>query len=283
MSRHIRIEYPGAIYHITSRGNARESVYLCDKDRQIFLDILSDTVEDHNLTLHSYCLMDNHYHLLVETPDGNLSRAMRQLNGIYTQRFNWRYKRCGHVFQGRYKSVLVERDSYLLELCRYIALNPVRARIVKLPEDYMWSSHRAVAGLEEPLRCLSLTWILSNFSTDSSNAAAMYQKFVMEGIGKPTVIPENGIAIGGESYLQQIQDMASGSGLEHSRRERYLGRPELGSIFNGIEDTKGRNRAIYKAYVENAYTQREIAAYLGISCVTVSRVIKELRMLNVNS
>ena len=132
--------------------------------------------------------------------------------------------------------MLVERGSYLLELYRYIALNPVRAKIVKLPEDYIWSSHRATAGQEEPLSSLNLSWILSNFSPDSSNAAAMYQKFVMEGTGKAIVIPGN-----------------------------------------GIEDIKCRNLAIYQAYVEHAYTQREIAAYLGISYVTVSRIIKEIK------
>jgi putative transposase len=275
MARHLRIEYPGAVYHVISRGNARENIYLDDTDRQAFLKIVGEAVKRQNIILHTYCLMNNHYHLLLETPDGNLSMAMKQINGIYTQKFNLRHKRCGHVFQGRYKSILVERDSYLLELCRYISLNPVRTGLVKLPEEYRWSSYRAATGRDNAPEWLDLIWIKSCFSPDMEKAAAMYEKFVMEGIDKPAVIPDNGIAIGNESYLLEIKELAKGSGLERRRGERYINRPELKSIFHEDTGIKDRNRAIYRAYVDHAYTQREIAAYLGISYVTISRAIKE--------
>ena len=140
MVRPLRIEYPGAVYHLTSRGNARDPIFLDDADRYLFLDLLGDLVDRYNWLCHGYCLMDNHYHLLVETIDANLSTGMRQLNGIYTQKFNRQHDRVGHLFQGRYKAIVVEKESYLLELCRYIVLNPVRAKIVNNPGKYRWSS-----------------------------------------------------------------------------------------------------------------------------------------------
>ncbi len=126
MSRPLRLEYAGALYHVTSRGNERKPIYLEDDDFELFLECLAGVCERFNWVIHSYCLMTNHYHLLVETPDGNLSKGMRQLNGVFTQDFNRRHKRVGHLFQGRYKAILVDKESYLLELCRYIVLNPVR-------------------------------------------------------------------------------------------------------------------------------------------------------------
>ncbi len=141
MARPLRIEYPGALYHITARGNAREPIFKDDTDRRAFLEILGNVIERHQWRCHAYCLMGNHYHLLIETPKANLSPGMRQLNGIYTQAFNRRHARVGHVLQGRFKAILVDKDSYLLELCRYIVLNPVRANMVKLPKQAQMGSH----------------------------------------------------------------------------------------------------------------------------------------------
>lgn len=129
MARPLRIEYPGAVYHLTSRGNRQEAIFQDDEDRYGFLDIFGKTVRRYNWICHAYCLMDNHYHLLVETPDGNLSLGMRQLNGLFTQLINRRHGKVGHVFQGRFKSILVEKEAHLLELCRYVVLNPVRAKL----------------------------------------------------------------------------------------------------------------------------------------------------------
>jgi putative transposase len=124
----LRHEYPGAVYHLTSRGNARQKIFLDDTDRKKFLDVLSQAVSRYGWLCHAYSLMDNHYHLLVETPKGNLSIGMRQLNGIYTQAFNRRHRRVGHLFQGRYKAILVQKQAHLLELCRYVVLNPLRVK-----------------------------------------------------------------------------------------------------------------------------------------------------------
>ena len=146
MARPLRLEYSGAIHHVTSRGNAQAPIFLDDEDRASFLAVLAECIARFTWICHAYCLMDNHYHLIIETPDANLSAGMRQLNGVYTQRFNRRHGRVGHIFQGRFKAILVERDSYLLELCRYVVLNPVRARMVRDASQYAWSSHLATMG-----------------------------------------------------------------------------------------------------------------------------------------
>ena len=146
--RPLRIEYSGAVYHVTSRGNAQQDIFDDDVDYREFLDVLCLVTRRFNWLIHAYCLMGNHYHLLVETPDGNLSAGMRQLNGVYTQRFNRRRERVGHVMQGRFKAIIVDKESYLAELCRYIVINPVRAGIKKRPEQWQWSSYRKTAVSE---------------------------------------------------------------------------------------------------------------------------------------
>ena len=135
MARPLRIQFPRALYHITARGNAKQNIFLNKDDFNDFLIILCKVTKRYHLLLHCYCLMHNHYHLLLETPEGNISQGIRQLNGTYTQQFNKKYQRVGHLFQGRYKSILVEKENYLLELSRYIALNPQRANLVKNPKD----------------------------------------------------------------------------------------------------------------------------------------------------
>jgi REP element-mobilizing transposase RayT len=146
MTRPLRIEYPGAVYHITNRGNDKKAVFKDDQDRETFLKILAFVNKRYHWLCHAYCLMDNHYHLMIETPDGNLSLGMRQLNGVYTQARNKRHGKTGHLFQGRYKAILIQKDTHLLEVCRYVVLNPVRARMVEKPEDWRWSSYQATGG-----------------------------------------------------------------------------------------------------------------------------------------
>jgi len=163
MSRPLRLEYAGALYHITSRGDRREAIYENDQDRVAFNSVLNVVCDTYNWVCHTYCQMDNHYHLLIETPDANLSKGMRQLNGVYTQTYNRTHGRVGHVFQGRYKAILVEKENYLLELSRYIELNPVRAGMVQSVSDWPWSSYRATIGLDEGLKCLNTDWLLSAF------------------------------------------------------------------------------------------------------------------------
>jgi putative transposase len=147
MARPLRLQYPGAVYHVMARGHERSAVFRDAEDRAKFLALLASIVPDEKWEVHGYCLLGNHYHLLIETPGGELSRGMRSLNGKYAQWFNWRHDRRGHVFEGRFRAVLVQKESHLLELHRYIVLNPVRARLAERAGDWRWSSYRATAGL----------------------------------------------------------------------------------------------------------------------------------------
>ena len=181
MARPLRLEFDGAIYHITSHGNAFGAIFFADRDRERFLEVLGEVVERYGWLCHAHCLMTNHYHLLIETPNANLSRGMRQLNGIYTQWINREYGRSGHVFQGRFKSILVEKEAHLLELARYVVLNPVRTNMVRRPREWPWSSYRATAGQGEIPEFLSIDWLLAQFDSDPSIAMHSYRKFVQQG------------------------------------------------------------------------------------------------------
>ena len=201
MARPLRLEFPGALYHLTSRGNARLPIYEDDEDRETFLATLSAAIERFNWLCHPYCLMGNHYHLMVETPDSNVSAGMRHLIGVYTQRFNRRHRRVGHVFQGRFKAIVVERQSYLLELCRNVVLNPVRVAMVKRVERYPWSSYRATAGLEPAPSWLTTDWVLGQFGRQRRRAQTRYAEFVEAGIG--AVSPARASAVMGRSALNR--------------------------------------------------------------------------------
>ncbi|MFO0700343.1 MAG: transposase [Nitrospira sp.] len=181
MARPLRIEYPGAVYHVTSRGNARQAIVQDDRDRTRFLETLAHVIDRFGWRCHAYCLMDNHYHLLLETPQPNLSRGMRQLNGTYTQALNCRHQRVGHVFQGRFTGILVEKEAHLLELCRYVVLNPVRARMVTHPRLWAWSSYQATVGEHAAPSWLWTDWILGHFGTRQREAQGRYRQFVAEG------------------------------------------------------------------------------------------------------
>jgi putative transposase len=181
MARPLRIEHPGAIWHVTSRGNARQDIALDDIDRVRFIATLGCVAPTMRWRLHAWVLMSNHHHLLVETPDANLARGMRQLNGIYSQAFNRRHERVGHLFQGRYKGILVEREGHLLELVRYVVLNPVRAGMVRTPAEHRWSSYAETAGFREAADWLEVDWTLSQFGSRRDEARRRFREFVSEG------------------------------------------------------------------------------------------------------
>jgi putative transposase len=147
MSRPLRIQFPGALYHVTSRGDRREPIFVDDTDRAALLNVIAQAAQRFDFSALAYCLMGNHYHFVFHTGQANLSRSMRHINGVFTQTFNRRHGKVGHLFQGRFKSILVDRDSYLMEVCRYVELNPVRAGMVDHAQDWPWSSYRAHAGL----------------------------------------------------------------------------------------------------------------------------------------
>ena len=180
MSRPLRIQYPNAWYHVMNRGRRGDPVFQSKEDYQRFIDILHEAIELFSLRISAYCLMTNHYHLLVQTPEANLSRCMRHINGVYTQRFNAQYGYDGPLFRGRYKAVLVGKDSYLLQLVRYIHKNPIRAGIVKRPELYQWSSHRGYLSKAKKWDWLNKQLILSMFAKNSKHRLKRYRSFMAE-------------------------------------------------------------------------------------------------------
>ena len=274
MARPIRLEFAGALYHVTSRGDRREDIYEEDSDRQTFISLLNDICESYNWICHAYCLMGNHYHLLIETPDANLSRGMRQLNGVYTQKFNRTHSRVGHVFQGRYKAVLVEKQSYLLELSRYIVLNPVRAHMVHSAKDWPWSSYRATAGLVATPQCLSTDWLLSSFAKRKGDAIERYKQYIREGKGQPSPWSElrNQVYLGSESFIEKLQSSINKE-QELSEIPATQRRPIPKSIEHYDHHNKSRNDAILEAYNSGGYTLSEIGKYFGLHYSTVSGIV----------
>ncbi|MCF7980719.1 MAG: transposase [Pseudomonadales bacterium] len=275
MARPLRLEFAGALYHVTSRGDRREDIYDDDIDRKTFLSILADVCESYNWVCHAYCLMGNHYHLLIETPDANLSKGMRQLNGVYTQAFNRAHSRVGHVFQGRYKAILVEKESYLLELSRYIVLNPVRARMVSSAKDWPWSNYRAVVGQAEKPACLNVDWILAAFGRRKATAIARYKKFVAEGKDQPSPWTQlrNQIYLGSQPFVEKMQRLIDGT-MELSEIPSSQRRPIPRSLNDYELSSPDRNSAIINAYGSGGYTLKEIADYFGLHYSTVSGIIK---------
>ena len=277
MSRPLRIGYSGALYHLSLRGNARGEIFLDDSDREIFLKVLGAVVERFGWRIHAYCLMGNHYHLLAETPQPNLSQGMRWLNGVYTQRFNRRHERVGHVFQGRFKSILVERDSYLIELARYIVLNPVRAGLTDAPERWRWSSYQATGGDQEAPPWLCVDWILGQFGHGEEHARDRYRQFVAAGIGQASPWKNlRGLLLGSEPFRQALKPrLATVQNMtETPRSERHAHRPELASLLPG-EDAHckvQRDAAIREAHLRHGYTLAEIARHVGLHYATVSRI-----------
>lgn len=279
MARPLRLEYAGALYHVTARGNARQDIFLDDDDRQRFLGVLDRVVSRFHLLLHAYCLMDNHFHLVVETPEANLSKAMRQLNGVYTQVFNRRHRRVGHVLQGRFKAIVVEREGYLLELCRYVVLNPVRAGLIRQPNTYPWSSYRATAGLASAPACLTVDWLLSQFGRQRSAAQTKYRAFVAEGIGQesPWEQVQGQVLLGSDRFVEQLRP-----GLQEKRplkeiprQQRFADRPTLRQLFpvRFRANRTQRNETIRRAHVEHGYSLSDIGRVLDLHYSTISRLV----------
>lgn len=280
MARPLRIEYPGAVYHVTSRGNAQSAIFLSDVDRRKFLDVLADTVEKYNWLCHAFCLLDNHYHIIVETLDPNLSLGMRQLNGVFTQAFNRANKRVGHIFQGRYKAILVEKQSHLLELCRYVVLNPVRAGMISKPEDWRWSSYKNTAYSSKIPEYLTVDWVLGQFADEKNMARQRYRNFVADGLKQqtsPWSKLSGQVFLGDENFISRMRELLGDKQeiKEIPRSQRYPGRPTLDSLFSGTDSAskQERNQRIVEAHLLYGYTMKEVAGALGIHYTTVSKIL----------
>ena len=222
MARPLRLEFTGALYHVTSRGDGREDIYLSDKDRLAWLETLGQVCTRFNWVCHAYCQMTNHYHIVIETPDANLSKGMRQLNGVYTQLFNRSHARVGHVFQGRFKAILVEKDSYLLELARYVVLNPLRAKMVRRLEQWPWSSFAATCGRVQKPDWLQTDYLLSQFAAQRARAITKYVAFVYEGKGLDSVWAhlQGQMYLGSESFIKRCKQKLKKSQICSKFQER---------------------------------------------------------------
>ncbi|MBE3124062.1 MAG: transposase [Acidobacteria bacterium] len=293
MARQLRIQYPGAFYHVFSRGNQKQPVFLSDDDRFFFLKCLREAHEKYRVIVHVYCLMPNHYHLILETPLGNLSNMMHFLNTAYTVYFNTKHKRCGHLFQGRYKSILIEAESYAQELSRYIHLNPVRSKIVEYPEQYPWSAYEYYRGAAGPEKWLETAFILSLFGEHPEEARKAYLEFVTKGIGLeiPASIRNSvrkGI-LGSDEFVARIKNEHLGEKLSKPDREKpqlrkLRKKPDLPLILSISEKVLGpRNKhllpiAILISHKNSALKLREIGEFYSLSISSVSNACSRARV-----
>jgi REP element-mobilizing transposase RayT len=274
MVRPLRIELAGGLYHVTSRGDCREHIFLNDADRRAWLDVFGQVCKRFNWVCHAWCQMTNHYHIVVETVEGNLSQGMRQLNGVYTQHVNRTHGRVGHVFQGRYKAILVERDSYLLELARYVVLNPVRAGLVNDVGLWPWGSYAATVGEAVPPPWLQTDWILGQLALSRSNAVRQYIHFVRAGVGLPSVWEglRGQVYLGSEAFLLRMQALSDKADIaEIPRAQRRPPAQPLSQYRDAFPEDP--HAAMAAAYMTGDYTMQQIAECFGVHYATVSRAV----------
>ncbi|MBB5204718.1 REP element-mobilizing transposase RayT [Inhella inkyongensis] len=286
MSRPLRIEFPGAIYHLTSRGDRREPIFEDDGDRELLLDIVAQTLERFDAQMLAYCLMGNHYHFVLHTRRANLAALMQQLNGRYTQAYNRRHGKVGHLLQGRYKAVLVDRETYLFEVCRYVELNPVRARMVGEPGDWAWSSYRAhCLRVEAPpwLDCAGLhAYLLAQPASTpalQARAARRYAQLVAAARDQP--LWEQGlrqqIYLGDEAFVARMQALAGGEPQLQKKTgtpkaQRQAAHPK--TLRQYLAECSSREQALWLGHREAGLTMSAMARELGLSVARVSQLIK---------
>ncbi len=291
MARPLRIQYPGAFYHVTSRGNERRNVFRSNRDRKRFLSYLESATQRYGAGIHGFCLMKNHYHLLIETPGANLSQIMHHINSAYTMYFNVKYERAGHLFQGRYKAILVDVDEYAKELSRYIHLNPVRAGIIDDPEDYPWSSYSFYIGKQKSPKWLVRDFILSFFRGTSFQRKKRYKAFVLSVLDQEYENPLRNVVestiLGSADFVEQIRETY----LKTKKPDRDLPalrrlaqRPNLEEIKKAASGVFGRDQALmrhvslYFLHKYSGKTLKEIGDLFGIGESGVSQASRRLSL-----
>jgi len=282
MARPLRIEFPGAVYHVTSRGDRREPIFEDDKDRAVLLNIVGQMLARFDSIALAYCLMGNHYHFVLGTRQANLSAMMRQINGVYSQAYNRRHGKVGHVFQGRFKAILIDRDNYLLEVCRYVDLNPVRAGMVEHAGDWPWSSYRAHCGLAESLPWLDTPGLHGFVLGDDAKtlaqrrrAAQQYAEWVQAGRGVRLWDESlrQQIYLGDEEFIRNQQDEADKAGLT-SREVPKAQRTKNVTLAQWMAHSEDRAEALWHAHVDSGITMTALANELGVSVARVSQLIR---------
>lgn len=276
MNRPLRIEFAGALYHVTSRGDRQRDIFRDDNDRTAWMLALAKVCARYNFLVHGFCLMTNHYHLVLETIEGNLSQGMRVLNGSYSQYFNRRHDVVGHVFQGRYHAILVQRESYLLELTRYVVLNPLRGGLVKSLDAWPWSSHACIIGKTPTPTWLDTSAMLQRFGSERGAAMEAYRRFILAGIGgtSPLKNLQHQLILGDTAFIAQAQGLPlPGQLVAIAKTQR---RAVSLSLLGYQQRYPDRKEAMARAYHSTAYTMEQIAAHFGVSAKTVSRAVNRL-------
>ena len=284
MSRPLRIEFSGAVYHITARGDRREPIYEDDEDRRAFLAVLAQTLGRFDAQCLAYCLMGNHYHLVLHTGQRNLSRVMRHLNGVYTQAFNRRHAKVGHLFQGRFKAILVDTDAYLLTLCRYVEANPVAAHMVEFPMQWPWSSCNAHLGTASAPDWLDSEGILAHVlgrpvrsDRDRARARARYAEWIVRANREEPLWDQalnQQIYLGDDDFAARMRAKATPAALtaeEVPRAQRRRGAEK--TLADWLAQDSDRDQALHRAYTEGGLTMSAMARELGLSVSRVSRLI----------
>jgi putative transposase len=287
MARPLRICYPGAFYHITARGNERKKIFLNDRDREKFLSYLGSATERYGAAIHVYCLMGNHYHLLLETPSGNITAIMHHINGAYTTYFNIKRNRSGHLLQGRYKAILVDVDEYAEELSRYIHLNPVRAGVVAKPEEYRWSSYQDYIGQRKGEEWLHQELVLGFFDNTQLGARHNYRKFVEIAIGQKNESPWSNIMhstfLGGQEFIAQIKEKHIGedkSASDIPALKSLKSRPSMEQIQKEVASLIGLKPAVKKQvnlYICQRYSGKKLKEIGDHFCIGESGVSQAAR------
>jgi REP element-mobilizing transposase RayT len=289
MARPLRINYSGAFYHVTSRGNERKNVFKSKRDREKFFEYLDSATQRYDAVIHVFCLMDNHFHLLIETPSGNLPQIMRHINGAYTTYFNVKRARSGHLFQGRYKAILVEIDEYAKELSRYIHLNPVRAKMVKTPEEYEWSSYQFYIGVKKPPEWLYRDFILGYFGGKVSIAQKEYRHFVSTMVNEEYDSPLDEVVsstlLGSPGFITFIKDKFL-SGKKPDKNlpalKALVEKVSMQDIFDEVESVFGKEPALcrnVKMFFSQRYTGeklKDIGTHFGIGESGVSQASRRV-------
>ena len=309
MARPLRIQYPGAYYHVMNRGNRREDIFITDQDRKGFLDALADSCETFHVKLICYVMMSNHFHLLVQTPEANLSEFMRHFLVTYTVRFNRRNGRTGHVFQGRFRSLLVDEDEYLLPLSRYIHLNPIRTKQFKKEEfsrkceylkNYPWSSFPKYCYLRQRTGDIDYDWFLNTyFGEDTAKGRRQFREYVFHGIEGRVENPFDDVVhqsiLGTQDFVDWVRQKLPRKGqrelpslkkLQHDIPVKRV-ISEVADFYNveadGLQDRRTKLKDLRRMAMELSYRysnckQKEIGAIFGVDYSTVSQ--NRLRLKN---
>ncbi len=298
MARSLRIEYEGALYHVTARGNERKNIYFSKTDYKRFFHYISEAQKKFGIKIICYVLMSNHDHLVIVTPEANLSKAMHYINGSYTTYINVKRKRSGHLFQGRYKAIIIDRDNHLLELSRYVHLNPVRAKMVQKPEEYLYSSYKTYIKNTKS-KMLYESQVLEMISDVNGYAKKEYQRFVEAEIDKeydnPLSYVYGGIIIGCNGFIKETlsrkkDDFLQKEQIAHSRALRSENTVEeildiVSRFYNTSKDellkkkdTIVRKIAIYLIKENTGATNKEIGKVFGrIHPTTISKIYERFR------